>query len=84
MTEDEAASRITAGMRGVHTRRQLQAGNVLAYADTDRAEKIRARNERMAAAQGMSLNNRATVGRQSVNRQSTVSQQSVNSQPAGS
>ena len=49
MTEDEAAAKIAAGMKGLHTRSELAKGNAERFADGERGAKIAARNERIAA-----------------------------------
>jgi hypothetical protein len=39
LTEDEASARISAGMKGMHTRKQLKAGNVSRFEDPDASSK---------------------------------------------
>ena len=47
MTEDEAATKITAGMKGMHTRSELAKGNAGRFADGARSDKIAARKQRI-------------------------------------
>jgi hypothetical protein len=46
--QDAAASKITAGVKGLHTRKQLKAGNVERFTDGDRERKINDRKQRAA------------------------------------
>ena len=43
--QDAAASKITAGVKGLHTRKQLKAGNVERFKDGDRERKIEKRKQ---------------------------------------
>lgn len=45
LSEDEASARIAAGLKGLHTRRQLAAGNVSRYEDPDATAKKEATRE---------------------------------------
>ena len=47
MSEDEAAAKIAAGMKGLHTRKELAKGNSARFADADRGAKIEARRQRL-------------------------------------
>ena len=40
MSEEQAASKIGAGLKGAHVRRELRQGKADKYADADRAEKV--------------------------------------------
>ena len=43
MTENEASAKITAGMKGMHTRKELAKGNTDRFADADRDAKLEAK-----------------------------------------
>ena len=48
MTENEASAKNAAGMKGMSTRKKVRAGHADQLADSDRAEKMKARKERLA------------------------------------
>ena len=48
--ENMAASKIVAGMRGLHTRRELRKGHTARFTDGEREVKIQARKQRISSA----------------------------------